>query len=46
MDIELFGMTVDGSDGAMATTTEGYENWMDYALCTLQESQHDVHDWN
>ena len=31
-DIELFGMTVDGSDGAMATTTEGYENWMDYAL--------------
>ena len=31
-DIELFGMTLDGADGAMATTTEGYENWMDYAL--------------
>ena len=25
-------MTLDGADGAMATTTEGYENWMDYAL--------------
>ena len=31
-DIELFGMTLDGSDGSMANTTEGYENWMDYAL--------------
>ena len=31
-DIELFGMTMDGADGAVANTTEGYENWMDYAL--------------
>ena len=26
-------MTLDGnSNGSMANTTEGYENWMDYAL--------------
>ena len=25
-------MTLDGGAGAIASTTEGYENWMDYAL--------------